>query len=267
MATGSAVKSLPTPIPKRASGSHFYKYSEFSGNRREWLRDIILTHRLYVPNLAQLNDPTDGRPKLAQKPENELFSYLYSGFLSRNLHLTVDDQIREGMVLDYNLKLHGTDVALRVLTKCLNEELSDWRIYSLSKRHDNLSLWATYAGNHSGYCLEFANVGPFFECAMEVSYGETMEMDLANPEHRNGYWFFCKRQEWSSEEEVRVLVPRKSACWVTIDPTWLRQLILGWKMPEADRKQIREWAAQRSPALRVVDASWDELHQVLRLAD
>jgi len=257
-------------MPVKASGSHFYKYSEFVREKREWLKEIILEHRLYVPNLSQLNDPADGRPKLARKSEDQLYSFLYNspyGVLGRNPHMTVEEQIREAVILDINLQRHGAKIVMHEVAKLLNAELDDWHIYSLSKRYDNLGMWAKYAGNHCGYCLEFANRGPFFECAKEVSYENSVEFDISNPEHRNGYWFFCKNREWSNEEEIRVLVPRKSECNVQIDPSWLTRIILGWKMAEADRKQIQAWAKQRSPELKVTHAIYDELDQVLRTAD
>lgn len=261
-----AAAPLPTPIP--ATSSHFYRYAEFVNGKREWLKEIILEHRLYVPTLPQLNDPADGRPKLARKTEDELFAFLYSspaGVLGRNPRMSVEDQIREGLVLDYNLKRHGTEVIMRDAVKSFYKELEDWRIYCLSKRWNNMSMWAKYAGCHTGYCLEFANVGPFFGSAKEVAYGGPVEFDITSPEHLDGRWFFHKGEDWRTEEEVRVLVPRRSPCKTEIDPACLTRLILGWKMADADRKQIREWAEQRSPELEVVDASWDELDQVLRI--
>jgi hypothetical protein len=38
-------------------------------------------------------------------------------------------------------------------------------------------------------------------------------------------------------------------------------------MPEADRAEIRAWAKQRSPELKIVEASWDCLDHVLRIGD
>jgi hypothetical protein len=260
-------ESAATPVPVRAAGSHFYKYSEFIGERQQWLKEIILEHHVYLPRLGQLNDPTDGRPKLGRKSEDQLYSFLYNGpfgVLGRNPHMTVEDQVRHAVILDINITRHGSEALMRGLSKSLNAELDDWRVYSLSKRYDNLNLWAKYAGNHSGYCLQFANTGPFFNCAMEVSYGRTLEMDISNREHLNGYWFFCKAQEWSNEEEIRVLVARRSHSVLTIDPSWLTRVILGWKMPQVERDQIREWARYRSPELTVVEASFDELDQVIR---
>jgi hypothetical protein len=91
-------------------------------------------------------------------------------------------------------------------------------------------------------------------------------MDVTNPEHRSGYWFFCKRQEWSNEEEVRLLLPRDKGSKVIIDPRWLTRLILGMHMPDANRTLIREWAKQRKPELAVVSAYYDELYQTLTLS-
>ena len=247
-----------------------YRYSAFIEERKNWLKEIILEHRLYVPNLSQLNDPADGRPKLAHKSGDDLFFLLYNspaGVLARNPHMSVENQIKEGLILDYNLRHHGEEVVMRGTAESLYKELEDWRIYCLCKRWGNMSMWAKYADVHKGYCLEFVNDGPFFGSAREVSYGDSIEIDITVREHLDGRWFFRKTLDWSNEEEVRVLVPRRSLPITVIDPAWLTRLILGWKMPDPDRKMIREWAKQRSPELRVVTAFYDEFKQALKLTD
>jgi hypothetical protein len=214
-----------------------------------------------------LNDPSDGKPKLATISEEKLFNFLYPIRLSQKSNMSLDQQINEGLILDHNLKLHGRECITRKMSQYLNNELNGWRVYCLSKRWDNLSLWAKYANDHSGYCLEFANFGPFFTSAKVVHYGEAPELDPTNPEHMDGRWFFCKRGDWSNEEEIRVLKPRHSSCKERIDPLWLTRLILGWEMAEADKQRIRKWAKDRSPELKVVNAIYDPMGQVLRIAD
>ncbi len=266
----TAPNSAAPPIPVKASGSHFYKYSAFIGERRGWLKEIIVEHRLYVPKLTQLDDPPDGRPKLARKSEDELYSFLYKGpfgVLSRYPHMTVEEQVKHGAILDLSIKRHGAEGLMRAMAETLYTKMDDWRIYSLSKRSDSPSLWAQYGDEHRGYCLEFANEGAFFGSAMEVIYGDSVEFDIDKPEHRNGYWFFCKKRDWSYQEEVRVLVPRLSDGRIQIDPRWLTRIILGWKMPEVDRARIREWGKQRSPGLKVVSTKYDVLDQVIRVED
>jgi len=80
-----------------------------------------------------------------------------------------------------------------MLTESLHSELEGYRVYSMSKRYDNLNLWAKYAGDHSGYCLEFVHEGPLFDTARDVMYEDSLKMDVNNPDHTNGFWFFCKR--------------------------------------------------------------------------
>jgi len=253
---------MTIPTPSRATGSRFYRYS--SSEHLEWLKVIILKHELYFPNLSQLNDPADGRPKLALLSSDQLVSFLHNDFIGRNPGLTYDAQEKKLTTLRSVVQRDGPEALMQGLAQSFYAELEDCRIYSLSKRYDNLSLWAKYAANHSGYCLEFANKGPFAS-ACEVTYGE-YTLDVTDLEQRgNPYFFFCKRQEWSNEEEVRILLLRGSNPIVRIEPSCLTRLILGMHMSDAHRKLIREWAKQRKPELAVVNAYYDELHQVLRL--
>jgi hypothetical protein len=150
------------------------------------------------------------------------------------------------------------------MSQVLNGQLEGYRIYSMSKRPDNTSLWAKYADEYRGYCLEFERKG-FFDLTFDVTYGESLLMDVNNPEHTDGYWFFCKRPNWSNEEEVRRVLIRGSHGVVKIEPSWLSCIILGWKMPEENRKKIREWAAARNPELKVATASYDEFSQTIVL--
>jgi len=215
--------------------------------------------------LPELNDPTDGRPRLAPQTDGELAEFLIRDVRRRKPYLSGAALAHEEAVIRYNIPRLGVETLQRRLSQILNVQLAGYRIYSLSKRHDNMSLWAKYAGDHSGYCLEFKNEGPFFALAFDVTYDESLLMDINNPEHTNGYWFFSKRPEWSNEEEVRVVMIRGCASTVPIDPSWLSRIILGWKMSEENRQQIRKWAKQRTPELAVVTASYDELQQKIRL--
>src|ERR1017187_8438717 len=78
-----------------------------------------------------------------------------------------------------------------------------------------------------------------FVHAKDVIYGDATEMDVDDPTQRSGYWFFCKRQEWSNEEEVRFLRIRGTGSRVKIQPNWLTRLILGKDMTQVDQKRLR----------------------------
>jgi hypothetical protein len=247
MASAHPTKQI---VLTKASGTHFYKYSAFDGERREWLKDIILNHRFYAPMLTELADPSDGRPKLAAQTENELFEFLYSssaGVLGRNPGMSVEEQIKHGVILELIIEKHGVEGLMPLFAQSLRDQFGSFRVYSLSKRFNNLNLWEHYAANHSGYCLEFANEG-VFELAHDVTYDVAPEFDLSDDNERSGYFLFYKRIDYRSEEEVRMHVPRMfSGGLVPFEPQHLTRLILGRHMPEADRALIREWASSELP--------------------
>jgi Protein of unknown function (DUF2971) len=154
---------------------------------------------------------------------------------------------------------------MREQSKIMNEQMEQFRVFSLSKRYDNLSLWAKYAADHTGYCLEFLNDGPLFENTNEVLYGEYAPFDLNDSQNRSASFLVCKRPEWSNEEEVRLIRAHGSGPQVMIRPEWLTRIILGKNMSPNEEEQIREWAKLRQPELVVVKAYFDGLYQELCL--
>lgn len=254
------------PLPPKATVPFFYKYSSLATPEHlERLRIIIQEHELYLPNLDQLNDPADGRPRLAPLSEEEMSHFLYQKLVQRSPQLSRAELEKEKAIIYYNVQRHGTRGLQRKLTEILHAELKDYRIYSMSKRVDNLSLWAKYAGDHSGYCLELLNEGPLFETARDVLYEDSLQMDVNNRDHTNGFWFFCKRPEWSNEEEVRLVLPRRMGSKVKLEPRWLKRLILGKSISEHNEQIIRAWSRQRMPDLPVVKARYDAVDQKLTL--
>jgi len=258
--------SAAIPLPPKSTVPFFYKYSSLATSQNlERLRIIIQDHELYLPSLDQLNDPADGRPRLAPLTEAQMIHFLYMKLVQRSPHLLPAELDHERAIIDYNVKLHGTKTLHKDLTEVLHSELKDYRIYSMSKRYDNLSLWAKYAGDHSGYCLEFGNQGQLFETARDVMYEDSLQMDVNNPEHTNGFWFFCKRLEWSNEEEVRLVLPRCLGSKVKLHPEWLTRLIFGKNVSPQNEETIRAWAQQRVPSLAVVKAQYDSVEQKIKL--
>jgi hypothetical protein len=254
------------PLSPKATVLLFYKYSSLpTPEHVERLRVIIQEHELYLPSLDQLNDPADGRPRLARLSEEQMSSFLYTKLVQRSPQLSPAELASERAIIFYSVKLHGTEALHLMLTESLHSELEGYRVYSMSKRYDNLNLWAKYAGDHCGYCLEFVHKGPLFDTARDVMYEDSLKMDVNNPDHTNGFWFFCKRPEWSNEEEVRLVLPRGKGSKVKIDPRWLKRLILGKSVSEQNEQVIRAWARQRAPDLAVVKACYDSVEQTIKL--
>lgn len=257
---------MPVNIPKpiRATATHFYRYSGLQDSDHvSWLKSLILENQVYLPTLPQLNDPADGIPVLKALFEDQMFDFLFQR--NRDPRWTMQQQIREMLVLRYNIRLHGKEFIHQQMSELLRKELETYRVYSMSKRFDNMGLWAKYADNHRGYCLEFENVGPLFEKCVEVIYGDVIPMDVTKPDERTSLALYYKRLDWSNEEEVRVVRMRHSVGYDKIQPEWLTRIILGKDISSDHEVDIRDWAAKRQPMLTIVKGRFDYADPTLKL--
>lgn len=78
------------------------------------------------------------------------------------------------------------------------------RICSLSKTYDNALMWAHYAGEHKGCCIEVEIPDSTWRC-LEVRYQTTMPKLTSgiNPDEAIDTIFGVKSDYWSYEQEVR----------------------------------------------------------------
>jgi len=196
---------------------------------------IVLEHEIYVPTVAQLNDPADARPLLAPMSDEQLVNFLLVKNFDPNSSLA--EQRRRIALVESEIQQHGDD-RRREMSEMVNKlQEEDYGVYSMSKRFDNMRMWSNYAKEHSGYCLEFTRSGDFFAKAIEVTYGETIPMSVFDP---SAYYFYCKTEDWRGEEEARVVALRGGK-YVRIEPSWLTRIILGMKISLEHEQQIRGW--------------------------
>ncbi len=253
--------------PTKASGSHFYKYQRPDLDR---LKPIILEHMLYLPTAAQMIaiDPAECRPKIKDMYTEEMVTFLKNDYIRRHPVLALDCLHEHESKMRSQIRILGLDWFQAEMVKILSAHTQQFRVYSLSKRFNNMSLWANYAANHTGYCLEFANEGPLFGVYVwEVAYGENVAFDVNDAEKRDASFLVTKRPEWSNEEEVRLICPRGSSCRLKIQPQWLTCIILGKDMSPENERKIREWAKERDPELAVVRAYFDDLHNDILVSE
>src|ERR1051326_132590 len=112
------------PLPPQPTVPFFYKYSSLAAPEHlERLRTIIQKHQLYLPNLEQLNDPADGRPRLAPLSDDEMSRVLYERLVERSPQLSTTELKKEKAILEYNVQRHGTKTLQRMLTQILHGEL------------------------------------------------------------------------------------------------------------------------------------------------
>jgi hypothetical protein len=135
----------------------------------------------------------------------------------------------------------------------------------MTNRWNNLAMWAHYAAEHTGYCLEFRREG-LFTAAREVTYDATVSLNVNDPNAARRYWFYYKHPDWRFEEEVRIVFPTESTPGPSIQfaPTSLARIILGGKSDKTLVKEVLAVASSRTPPLRVEVAEYDAFSQELR---
>lgn len=159
----------------------------------------------------------------------------------------------------------------RLLTETAQEMSSKVGLFCLSKRLDSLPMWAHYAVNAAGLAVEFEDLEQVFRgdetgilrqpTAIEYqreSYGMTFDPES----HRS--LFFAKFQDWSYEQEVRVVLPLseceehqlsgKALHTYRIPKPCVTRLVLGWNMNPENTLIVQQLVKDNNPSVAISHA-------------
>jgi hypothetical protein len=219
-------------------------------DRLDRLKEILFNDTLYFPTARDLNDPAEARPPLVSSSLEALIALVIDGNMNAKPFLTNQGLATDAAVIDSLGRHLGSEELLTAVKHSLDPLLQRFRIYSLSKGWNNPHLWKEYAGDHTGFCLEFRNEEPFGPI-FEVRYDD-VELDITGPDRSEPYFLFYKAKAWKSEEEVRMIRQQGSDSSVSFDPSRLTRVILGSHIERTDAETICGWAERRKLPLSVV---------------
>ncbi len=141
-----------------------------------------------------------------------------------------------------------------------------------SLRYDSLPMWAHYANNATGLVIEFVDLERVFQGddtgvlsqPIAVRY-ERDRLSVSFETRSHESIFFAKFPDWSYEREVRIVLPladcrkepkENSHIYIREIPRGcIARLILGWRLPLAVRKVIRDQVQEFDRDVEIVDAS------------
>ncbi|MBE4602019.1 DUF2971 domain-containing protein [Vibrio navarrensis] len=144
-------------------------------------------------------------------------------------------------------------------------------VLCFASKNDNLLMWAHYANNHSGICIEFDRSAEFFngqykdatefmgkkskDHYQNIGVIRHVEYQIERPtylepselEYDTESWFI-KSPEWKYEEEQRLLLPLELAekipglniPFYAVEPRIIKSITLGCQMPASTKKEISE---------------------------
>lgn len=238
-------------IPSR---KHLYKYGSLV--KPERLRQIMLEDTLYSPTSSQLNDPTESLPIFADQSLDEIFDYLCEQFKVDNSHASSEqlEKIRK------DGRRFGKEVLMIKMQNLFCGMMENrYGILSFSQREDSMPLWAHYADNHTGYCLEFLNEQEF-ATGYKVLYQEKLPFKIQSNINSNQVDFlYTKQPDWASEKEVRILVKPPGA--KPFSPHLLVSVRLGKDVKPENMEKVLDWALKRMVPIKVLKANFNSSTQ------
>jgi hypothetical protein len=128
-----------------------------------------------------------------------------------------------------------------------------WGVACFSSPHDNLLMWAHYAGSHQGFVLEFET-----EHAEFKALGDLKRVVYSNdrpvydpPKGASHDLFLVKSPEWSYENEWRIfrslrncdehIVNGKRIYSTALSLACVKAVYLGCRIDQALTEQIKQW--------------------------
>jgi hypothetical protein len=150
------------------------------------------------------------------------------------------------------------DRFLSWITTRLQGSVDNVGVLSFSATVRNILLWSHYTAGHTGLCLKFiaTNYTPFFGLALPVTYTQTYpEINvLSPPDKQNEAFLLSKAEDWSYEEEWRIIDYDHGAGDKVFPAELLVGVVLGARMPQDDKRTVAQWAKKSRSPIEILQA-------------
>ena len=219
---------------------HFFKYRPLNSHTE----DVILGSRIFFPSPAEFNDPFDGRiPLVMRGDEKQWRKYLhklYRDFAPRTT--PADRLLRVRRVIQ-----SGHFQSLEEMS--FDHIVDKIGVLCLSANATSILMWAHYADAHRGVCLRFMPRNEFFLKAQRITYSEPYPTTTIFDDNlaRMKAMLLTKSDDWSYEQEWRILEQDRGPGEYPFPPSVLDAIIVGCRASKSDVERVIG-LADRSPS-------------------
>jgi hypothetical protein len=252
---------------------HFlYKYRPLPSNESteqiKQLRDYLVESRLWLSSPSVFNDPFDMRGR---------FSFEGTPQARRKHLLNKIEQYRPELSkkqkeLAVSDLLAGSSFA-ESLEKSHENSRKSIGVCSFASNPRNILMWAHYASNHSGVCLQFKMAADIsiFSRAISVEYSSVYPVVNYFDDIQNSMipTLFRKSVDWEYEGERRIIHPYGANCFLEFKPESVSGLILGCQLIDQSEIAIKKLLFERNekgfPPIKIYRASRHDTKYHLRL--
>ncbi len=189
-----------------------YKFRSVSGEAFRYSQDIFVNRRLYVPTAKVLNDPNEGVATIN----------------IQNQYAAWGNQLEE------------------------RNRQSQTRLCAMTQDYRSPVVWAHYADEHRGICLELDTdeIDTSDGILKPVTYSNTVPVLGHNTGAHVREAFLNKTEEWAYENEWRYITTNASP-FLSLTENAVQRVLLGARFDSADLAWVKFWIANYTSARSV----------------
>lgn len=240
-----------------------YHWQRFNEER---LRATLESSCIYCSSPSAFNDPWDCKPhfnsEILVDPQENQRHVNWAVDLCRqktNMSMPDIDRMRRTLLSD---RQRASELLNQISDEMAPAINSRYRVYCLGPTVSNLLMWAHYADNHKGVCLEFGIANATLCGALKCDYLPAFPLMKLHDDSDDAALLILlsKSDVWSYEEEYRLIAQERAFAIPGADTLMtdnsmlqlpvgaLRAVITGC---QADHHSVRTMVQQVAPQVRV----------------
>jgi hypothetical protein len=240
----ASYNSIPTPLL-------LYKYFKYyPPEQKKWTERIFKNNEIYFAAPKDFNDPFDSLisfvyPRSRSERERFVREWVQNS-LPELPSKVADRQVRGSVKIGDDIP--HMEAICEQLSRQMQEESA---VFCMTQRKDSIVMWSHYAEYHTGFCLEFRTDNSLFSQARPIIYSDDLpcqdfiEFMSPRPNRMVPWYLVTKRKDWEYEKEWRLVNPGILPGQKQYPPESLTGVILGCRMDEKNREQIKQWCRER----------------------
>lgn len=231
--------------------SELFKYTKV-----RHAKDLLYDNIMYLPQLSELNDPFEGSLLCDESKVGDFYANSkldeFMSYIEEELDGEDYDENHFKKLGKLCLRIQSYD-KLSEIRNVLTDEIY---VICLSGRKDITSLWAHYADNHRGICIEYDLVNTkneiFKNLCFPIEYLEDYDLtrDIKYSFNKNSFDLnlkikplLLKAKDWSYEEEWRIILDDSIKDFYPYEPyiKFLKpqKVYMGMDISKKDEKLIK----------------------------
>ncbi|MDF0719511.1 hypothetical protein P0M11_05800 [Kaistella sp. PBT33-4] len=219
---------------KKGGVPYLFRYRSNS----DFTIDEIKNNYIFFPNSKMLNDPFDASHRLVKIDENE-------GNILKSISVLKERLKNHSEIKYFNNAFPNKEHFVNFLKEGIVEFINQTGIACFSISPVNIMLWANYANNHQGICVQY-NIEydrNFFNTLGNVEYVDNLEIlnySIGTERESNAIrkMFFKKLRLWREEYEIRLI--KSSPGKHYFESTSVRSIVFGLRTPKEFQEKIIE---------------------------